>query len=408
MKRLFQILALVCSSGLTPASQVSAQNLGVIARVDPKASTISDHWFGKTTVQIHLSQGVPFRVFHLNAPARLVVDFREADWSGVAQSDLLPETGRISAVRYGPFQAGWSRLVLDLAEPMMAQDIAMPVDTETGRVVLNITLKSSGADEFAATAGAPAGAMQAGIASPPKTKAQDDDTFVIVIDPGHGGVDPGAVRDGLEEKNLMLTFARELAEKLARSGEAEVYLTRTEDEFVSLPARVGMANQVGADLFLSLHADALSNGQAHGATVYTLADEASDAATAQLAAQHNRADILAGVDLTGADDQVAEVLIDLARQETGPRNVALAALLIDEIEASGAPLNKTRQREAGFSVLKSADIPSILVEVGFMSSPRDLANLRDPVWRALMVQAMHDAILKWRADDLATRPLVRQ
>ena len=231
---------------------------------------------------------------------------------------------------------------------------------------------------------------------------------MIVIDPGHGGVDPGAVREGMAEKDLMLTFARELADKLARSGEADVYLTRNEDVFVSLPARVGMAHRAKADLFLSLHADAIANGQAHGATVYTLSDEASDAATAQLAAQHNRADIIAGVDLTGADDQVAEILIELARQETGPRNDALAVSLIEYIEASGAPLSKTRQRRAGFSVLKSADIPSVLVEVGFMSSSRDLANLRDPVWRANMVQAMRDAILTWRADDLATRPLVRQ
>jgi N-acetylmuramoyl-L-alanine amidase len=367
-----------------------------------------DGWFGKTTVEIHLSQGVPFRVFHLDNPARLIVDFREADWTGVKDNDLLVEAGRISGLRYGPFRAGWSRLVMDLNEPMVPSEISMPVDPTTGRAVMQIKLKETDAATFAASAGAPQDAQREAEASAPLPAAPADDRFVIVIDPGHGGVDPGAVRDGLTEKDLMLTFARELADQLARTGQADVYLTRNEDVFVSLPARVGMAHRAKADLFLSLHADALANGQAHGATVYTLSEQASDAATAQLAAQHNRADIIAGVDLTGADDQIAEILIDLARQETGPRNDALAASLIKYIEASGAPLSKTRQRQAGFSVLKSADIPSVLVEIGFMSSPRDLANLRDPVWRANTVGAMRDAILTWRADDLATRPLVRQ
>ena len=404
MRYVFQILAVVIAF----ASSANAQNLGVVARVDAQASQIVDGWFGKTTIEIHLSQGVPFRVFHLDNPARLIVDFREADWTGVSDSDLLEAAGRVSAVRYGPFRAGWSRLVMDLSEPMLPHEVAMPVDAETGRAVLTIQLKKAKVNDFAAAAGAPEDAQREAKASAPIPHAGPDDRFVIVIDPGHGGVDPGAVREGMAEKDLMLTFARELADKLARSGEADVYLTRNEDVFVSLPARVGMAHRAKADLFLSLHADAIANGQAHGATVYTLSDEASDAATAQLAAQHNRADIIAGVDLTGADDQVAEILIELARQETGPRNDALAVSLIEYIEASGAPLSKTRQRRAGFSVLKSADIPSVLVEVGFMSSSRDLANLRDPVWRANMVQAMRDAILTWRADDLATRPLVRQ
>jgi N-acetylmuramoyl-L-alanine amidase len=404
MRRIFQIMAMV----FVFAGSASAQNLGVVARVDAGSSQITDGWFGKTTVEIHLSQGVPFRVFHLDNPARLVVDFREADWTGVTDTDLLAEAGRISGVRYGPFRAGWSRIVMDLAEPMVPREVSMPVDPTTGRAVMTIELKRAEAADFAASAGAPNDAKREAAASAPTPDVLTDDRFVIVIDPGHGGVDPGAVREGLSEKDLMLTFARELADQLARTGEADVYLTRNEDVFVSLPGRVGMAHRVKADLFLSLHADAIANGQAHGATVYTLSDEASDAATAQLAAQHNRADIIAGVDLSGADDQVAEVLIDLARQETGPRNAALAAALIDQIEASGAPLSKSRQRQAGFSVLKSADIPSVLVEVGFMSSQRDLANLRDPIWRANLVLAMRDAILIWRADDLATRPLVRQ
>ena len=165
---------------------------------------------------------------------------------------------------------------------------------------------------------------------------------------------------------------------------------------------------MGADLFISLHADALSNGQAHRVTVYTLSDYASDAASAQLALGHYRADIIAGVDLNGSDDEVANVLIDLARQETGPRSEALATVLLEMIEGSGAPLGKKRQKQSGVSLLKSADIPSVLIEVGFLSSPGDRANLRDPEWCKLIVSALVQAIMAWRADDLATHPLVRQ
>lgn len=404
MLNVLKTAVLIC--GLCGA--VQAQDLSAVARIDPDQSRITDHWFGKTTVALHLSQGVPFRVFHLADPARLIVDFQDADWGGVVAAELLTATQRVTGARFGPFRRGWSRLVLDLGGPVVPRTIGLPVDPVTGRAVLTIEMEKTSDAEFRDSAGAPVQALWDAEPTVPDIAPKPDDRFVIVIDPGHGGVDPGAVRDGINEKDLMLMMARALAETLARTGEADVYLTRTEDVFVSLPARVGMAHQANADLFLSLHADALSQGQAHGATVYTLSAEATDAASEQLAAQHNRADIIAGVDLTGADDEIAGVLIDLARQETNPRNDALAKALLDGMEAAGKPLARTRQREAGFSVLKSADIPSVLLEVGFLSSPRDLANLRDPVWRDAMVKVLAAAILNWRADDLATRSLIRQ
>jgi N-acetylmuramoyl-L-alanine amidase len=390
------------------AHMAAAQDFGVIARVDPVASQIKDGWFGKSSVEIHLSQGVPFRVFHLSDPARLVVDFKEADWSGVTPEAILETSGRIGAIRFGSFKAGWSRLILDLAEPMLPVEIGMPVDTTTGQAVLRIELLRSDAQEFAKDAGTPPNAGWVPEQANQTVPRPKDDEFVVMIDPGHGGLDPGAVRDGVNEKDLMLILARGLADALVRTGEVKALLTRNDDSFVSLPARVSIAHEAGADLFLSLHADALSNGQAQGATVYTLSDEASDAASEQLASQHDRADIIAGVDLTKADDQVADVLIDLARQETGPRSESIASLLADMIEASGAPLNRKGIKQAGFSVLKSADMPSVLIEVGFLSNPRDRANLRDPVWRDTIIAALVDAIVAWRADDLATNPLIRQ
>ncbi|MEL6464428.1 MAG: N-acetylmuramoyl-L-alanine amidase [Pseudomonadota bacterium] len=389
------------------AVAAAAQDLSGLARVDVTESAITDDWRGRTNLSLALSQGVPYRVFSLADPARLVVDFREVDFAGVAPDDLLPEPGRVTSLRFGTFQPGWSRLVLDLDEPMLPRTVSMPVDIASGQATLTITLAPATAEGFASRAGAPANAnwgVQA--AAPPPRVA--DDSFVVVIDPGHGGIDPGAVRDTTTEKELMLDIGLSLRDALRRAGGVEVVLTRDTDRFVSLTGRVALAHQVGADAFISLHADALSQGQARGATVYTLSDEASDAASAQLAAQHDRADILAGVDLSGTDDEVASVLMDLARTETMPRTHTLAAAIIDTLTEAGGPMNRRPKREAAFSVLKSADIPSILVEVGFLSDPRDLANLRDPVWRAVMVEALAAGILQWRDTDLATQPLVRQ
>lgn len=404
MQAILKLLAVIMIS----AQGALAQDLTALARVDPEQSKITDGWFGKTTLTLGLSQGVPFRVFLLNDPARLVVDFREVDWTGLDAETLLPKPGAIATLRFGTFQPGWSRLVADLAGPMVPQEIGMPVDQNSGAARLEITLKKATAEEFAQAAGAPVDPAWARSLSPDKPLQNRDKTrFLVAIDPGHGGIDPGAERDGVAEKDLMLRFALSLSETLQRSG-VDVVLTRTEDVFVALETRVAIAHQAQADLFISLHADSLTQGGAKGATVYTLSDEASDAATAHLAARHNRADIIAGVDLTGSDDQVASVLLDLARQETEPRSAALAQVLSKGMAAAGGPMNSRPLRRAGFSVLKSADIPSVLVEIGFLSSKRDLNNLRDPIWRAVMVNAMADAILDWRDLDEARKPLVRQ
>lgn len=380
-----------------------------LARVDGGPSKISDGWFGGTTLELHLSQGVPFRVFLLEEPARLVVDFREADWTGITTADLLPEPGRVTGLRFGPFQPGWSRLVADLAEPMLPDEIGMPVDKASGKATLEISLKSVSPEAFAAAAGAPVDPSwtMALAAAPVPPAPPGSDRFRVVLDPGHGGIDPGAEAGGLTEKDLMLSFALALRDTLMRDG-IDVVLTRDTDVFVALETRVAMAHRAEADLFISLHADILRQGGAKGATVYTLSDEASDTATEHLAARHNRSDIIAGADLTGSDDQVAGILLDLARQETEPRSVAAAKALVAGMDAAGGPMNRQPLRNAGFSVLKSADIPSVLIEIGFLSSERDLDNLRDPIWRAVMVTAIADSIVAWRDEDAALKPLIRQ
>jgi N-acetylmuramoyl-L-alanine amidase len=203
----------------------------------------------------------------------------------------------------------------------------------------------------------------------------------------------------------MLTFARDLKELLLRDGRFTVVMTREEDIFVPLEARISVARDAGADLFLSLHADALAEGEAQGATVYTLSDEASDEAAAALAERHDRDDLLAGIDLSGQDDLVAEVLMDMARTETAPRTDRLADAVVAAIKAAELRMHRQPRQSAGFSVLKSPDIPSVLLEVGFLSSSRDLTRISDPKWRARMAEAILKGILEWSEEDAALRAL---
>ena len=384
----------------------AAEDLSVLARVDVANSFITEHGDG-LEFQLALNQGVPFRVFTLDGPPRLVVDFREVSFDGVSPTELLDDVTAFTGMRFGIFRPGWSRLVADLTGPMLLKTAGMPVDTDSGRARLKIVLQETDDATFAANSASPSDVGWT-LDTEPTSALAADDAFVIVIDPGHGGIDPGAVRGDTIEKDLMLNVGIALREALRRTGQAQVVMTRDSDTFVSLKARVALAHQVRADLIISLHADTVAQGRARGTTVYTLSEEASDAASEQLATQHNRADLIAGLDLSAADDQVTSVLLSLARQETRPRTRQLADTLVAELTVSAGPINRHPHREGDFSVLRSADIPSVLVELGFLSDERDLKNLQDPEWRAGVVAALARAILEWRTQDLATRALVRQ
>lgn len=384
------------------ACAASAQDLTALARLQPERSQIVATAAG-VRLELGLSQPVPWRVRLLADPPRLVMDFREVDWAGI---DALSHEG-LPALRAGLFRPGWSRLVAELPGPMVVDSAGMQTD---GAATVEVVLRPASAEEFAARAAAP---EPPGWALPepadlPQPVAQGEGPMVVVLDPGHGGIDPGAERDGVTEAGLMLGFARELKEVLLRDGGFEVVLTREEDVFVPLEARISIARAAGAHVFLSLHADALAEGEAVGATVYSLSADASDAAAATLAERHDRADLLAGVDLTEQDDMVARVLMDMARTETEPRIARLAVALETAIKGAGLKMHRHPHQRAGFSVLKSPDIPSVLLELGFMSSERDLARLRDPAWRAKMALALRDALKAWGAEDAVLAPLWRQ
>ena len=205
----------------------------------------------------------------------------------------------------------------------------------------------------------------------------------------------------------MLTFARALKELLIRDGGFRVVMTREEDVFVPLETRISIARAAGAHVFLSLHADALAEGEAVGATIYTLSEEASDEAARALAERHDRDDLLSGIDLTQQDDLVATVLMDMARTETRPRIDRLALNLREAISGAGLKMHRHPVQQASFSVLKSPDIPSVLIELGFLSSASDLERLIDGEWRAKMARAIRDALKAWAAQDAALLALVR-
>ena len=415
MSRVFTVfaaIALLWVSGWGVLAQTA--DFSAVARVEVDQSGLRQTEAG-VTLDLSLSQGVPYRAYTLDAvddvPRRLVLDFREVDWQGV-RPDALGQVEGISGLRFGAVRPGWSRMVLDLARPLVIAQAGMTVDPSTGGAQLRVVLRDANAQDFAARAGAP---RDPGFDLPPPEviarpglRRVGEDPLIVVLDPGHGGIDPGAERDGLSEKELMLTFARELQDVLLRDGNFEVVLTRTDDSFVSLDRRVDLAHAAGGQLFISLHADALSEGQAHGATLYLLSESASDEASAALAERHDRDDLLAGIDLTGQDDQIAGVLMDLARQETQPRAERLAQALVSGIGGTDLPLNSRPIRRAAFSVLKAPDIPSVLLEVGFLSSKRDLKNLRDPEWRARMAEAIREGLSLWVAEDAILSDLVRQ
>lgn len=389
------VLALVF--GLVGALGAAAQDLSALAQFEAARSGIVARG-DAVVVTLGLSQPVPWRVRVLDEPPRVVLDFREVDFVGL---DGMPVAGApIIGLRAGVFRAGWSRLVLDLAGPMLVAEAAMQTG---GAVAVRLVLRPASAADFAAKAAEPepegwalpkAAALQM---VPPRGAGP----LIVVLDPGHGGIDPGAERDGTSEARLMMVFARELKEVLLRDGGFRVALTREEDLFVPLETRISIAHEVGAQVFISLHADALSEGEAVGATVYTLAEEASDEASATLAERHNRDDLLAGVDLRQQDDVVVQVLMDMARTETRPRTGRLAAAMVAAINGAAIKMHRHPHQEGSFSVLKSPDIPSILLELGFLSSASDMARLSDRDWRFKTAEAVRDGLKAWAADDAA-------
>ncbi|MXQ07052.1 hypothetical protein GQ651_04260 [Alphaproteobacteria bacterium GH1-50] len=231
--------------------------------------------------------------------------------------------------------------------------------------------------------------------------AASDAPLRVTLDPGHGGSDPGAQADGLNESDLVLDFAKRLRDVLSESGRFVVTLTREADERVALDRRITRARASGAEIFISLHADALAEGDGHasGVTVYTLSRSDVADADRRLTERHARTDLLTGVDLRGTEDDVAQALIDLSRRDTLPRGKALADAIVSSFRAGELTVNSRPHRHGGFAVLHAADIPSVLIELGFLSSARDRKRLTSEDWLDGAAQSIRDGLILWADED---------
>lgn len=390
---------------------LQAQEFTALARLDPAASRIETDEDGALEVTLYLSQAVPWRIFTLDEPMRLVLDFSELDWRG-ATREGLGGGDSVTDLRFGALRPGWSRMVLALAEPLAIDTAGMEVSTRDQTATLRLRLTPTDAAAFAALAGAPADpgweALMALDVTPPPAPPPADGLPVIVIDPGHGGIDPGAERGGLVEADLMLALALELAESIDRTGLMRAVLTRNEDSFVPLRTRMTIARRMGAVAFISLHADALEEDAARGAAVYTLTQEALDQASAQMVERHERGDLLAGLDLSGAGDGIAAALMEIARLESAPASERLAAALVEGLREAGAVLNSHPRREAPLAVLRAADFASVLLEAGFLSDEGDRERLSTPEGRAPIVAGLTAALPGWLDEEERLEGLQRR
>jgi N-acetylmuramoyl-L-alanine amidase len=333
--------------------------------------------------------------FLLRGPHRLVIDLPETNFSVDARE--LKARGLITNVRFGNVGEGRSRLILSAKGPFAVErvDVIENEKSASYRLVADIAAASDRAFDEAL-------AEQTQTTSSAETtkktdrlgqaKVQTDKRFTIVIDPGHGGIDGGAEgANGTIEKSITLAFAFELKKKLEQTGPYAVFLTREKDEFLRLDERVRIARQHEADLLISIHADTIRLKGIRGATVYTVSDRASDAEAAALAVRENLADQLAGVEIEEENHEVADILVDLIRRETHAFSMRFARSLIDELSAAVELINNPH-RFAGFKVLKAPDVPSVLVELGYLSNPKDEAQLRDPEWRGKTADRISAAV----------------
>lgn len=353
-------------------------------------------------VSLHLTRAVPYRLMMVAEPKRLIIDLKGVG-QGTDQLSAIAGAELFDGLRSAPIKAGWQRLVFQLRGPYAIDRSALSTGRDTR---LEIRLKPVAAEEFVGATNAMSALWNLPQPTTPVVDPTRPRPLRIAIDPGHGGIDSGAVENGLREADLMLDFAHELTEKLIRAG-FEVVLTRRRDEFVGLEARMTEARASKADLLISLHADALPEGQAAGAAIFTWNSEADDRASRQLASRHDRADLVAGLDLAGTDDHIAATLMDMARADTQPRSEALAQHMSASLSQAGLALRRMPVKGAAFSVLKSPDIPSVLVELGFLTDPDDRQNLVNDEWRARMAGAIAGAVETWSEDDSARATLRR-
>ena len=445
--RLLAAILLFLAAGIFQAGPVRAGDILVTSAVVRANETI-------TRFEARLTKATGFNVYVVENPFRVIIDLRDTGFD-LAPSAGTTGKGLITGFRYGRMGGGRSRLVLDVTGPVLIKrSVAIKASsTKPARIIVdlvrtdretfsavhradqiaNLVARQQAQDDDGEgliprelpplSARTDTGAND-GIASLIKTgkvplprpkprtgaaaKQQPDrapvvkkSKLVIVIDPGHGGIDPGAIgRDGTKEKDITLAFSKKLKAQLEKSGRYRVVLTRSDDRFLKLRERVSVARALKADLFIAIHADSVKYRRARGATLYTLSDTASDEEAAALAEKENKADIIGGVDLGGSPSEVTGILIELAQRESKNHSVYFArkgvARLKRVIRMTSRPL-----RSAGFVVLKAPDVPSVLFEMGYLSNKTDARLMSSPKWRTRAATAMARAVDSYFEAQLA-------
>jgi N-acetylmuramoyl-L-alanine amidase len=362
----------------------------------------------RTRIVIDLAGEVAPSVYLLPEPNRLILDLPGLSFEPMDNAEVEPR-GLISAFRYGPFAPGRGRIVVDLSDYVVIDEILMlaALDDQPARLVLDLV--RSDEDGFLAEVERTRESFLASVEAPKENRLDIANTSgrpIIVVDPGHGGIDSGAVsRSGVLEKEVVLRFAREFVADLRATGRFEVYMTRDDDVFIPLAGRVRFAQNHHADLFISVHADSLvRHRDMRGATVYTLSDRASDEIAQQLVDNERRSEMLAGMDVTEtATNEVADILIDLTRRETTRFSLAFAEDVVNELSTATRMVNNPH-RSAGFRVLKAPEIPSVLLELGFLSNEDDVRLLSDAAWRERTIASLSTAVERFFEQRVASAP----
>ena len=376
----------------------------------------SNAWAGKIT-GLRIGQGIgsvrivfdadskfDYKVFTLSEPNRLVIDAQ-----GV---DVSPEVAKnkdnnifVDNIRIGTVGVNGIRIVFDLKKPILIKKVFMLSPQSNFNWRFAIDLEATSEREFLSKIGnshavssndynpADTSVSTKAAATSPATKAKQ--RKIIVIDAGHGGVDPGAIGyNGTYEKNITLSMAKELKELLDKKGKYKVYLTRSRDVFIPLRERVKISRSHDADLFISVHADSAKNRKAVGLSVYTLSETASDKEAAALAEKENKADIVAGLNFAEHSKEVSDILLNLAQRETNNSSAEFASLLSAQMSKVAKTVSNTH-RFAGFAVLKAPDVPSVLLELGYLSNPTEERQLRQKSYRRKLGEAAVKAIDKY-------------
>jgi N-acetylmuramoyl-L-alanine amidase len=400
------MLALAAAAAMGPAVVRAAEDADIPVATDARLGGDGK----QTRFVVDLSRKIDIRAFALADPYRVVVDMPQVSFQ------FPPHTGEngrglVKAYRFGLVMVGGSRIVLDTTGPVRIEK-AFVLDAGDGtpaRLVVDLSavdratfLRAAAIDNRLPREAAPKPVL--------RDSQPGDPRPIVVVDPGHGGIDHGTTAGGtgVLEKTLVLEFSLMLRDKLEKTGKYRVAMTRTDDTFVPLNERVAFARARQAQLFISIHCDALARGDgtAEGASVYTLSERASDDEAARLADKENRADVIAGVDLSREPDDVADILIDLAQRETKTFSGQFARQLVTELKPA-ARLHKNPLKSAGFRVLKAPDVPSVLVELGYVSNRQDLKQLVSDTWRSRAADAIVQAVDTFFGKRVAGAPAAR-